>query len=130
MIQTVEAFQDKRGTLIPIEFKELPFIPKRIFLINDVPINCIRGGHAHYKTKQYICCINGLVEVILHDGSEEKTYSLKKMEAILVPELIWDAQKFLTHNSELLVICSTEFDINDYITDFNLFKNLINGELA
>jgi dTDP-4-dehydrorhamnose 3,5-epimerase-like enzyme len=123
-IENINVFNDERGLLIPIEFHNLPFIPKRVFLVNNVPINEIRGNHAHHETKQLIICVNGSVDVILHDGESEKTYRLEIGQQILVPELIWDSQKFLTENSEILVVCSTNYDINDYILDFNKFLDI------
>lgn len=128
MINKYKLFNDNRGSLIPIEFNTIPFEPKRSFIVNNVPLNEIRGNHSHYNTKQYLICINGTVDVILNDGINEITYNLIKGESILIPELIWDSQKFTSEDSEILVFCSTEYDINDYILDFNEFKKIINNE--
>jgi UDP-2-acetamido-3-amino-2,3-dideoxy-glucuronate N-acetyltransferase len=122
---TLLAFNDYRGSLIPLEFSEIPFIPKRIFVVNNVPTNTIRGNHSHYTTKQLIICTNGSVDVILYDGINEITTNLQKGDTILVPELIWDSQKFLTDNSEIIVLCSTSYDYDDYIFDFNKYLSII-----
>ena len=114
-------FLDDRGSLIPIEFNSLPFIPIRAFVVSDVPKNTIRGNHSHYTTKQYLLCLEGQIEVILHDGINESKILLEKNEGVLVPELIWDSQKFLTKKSQLVVFCSTNYDHDDYIFDFNKF---------
>ena len=119
-------FEDERGLLLPVEFFNLPFTPKRVFIVNNVPLNMVRGNHSHYKTKQYLICVNGTVDVILHDGFNEITHSLKKGESILIPELIWDSQRFTSENSEILVLCSNEFQKEDYILDFENFKVLKN----
>jgi hypothetical protein len=126
-MKTLKVFEDFRGCLIPIEFNDLPFVPKRVFFINDVPVNCIRGNHSHYETKQFLICVGGIVEVIIHDGFKEKSYFLKKGETILIPELIWGAQKFILEKSEILVLCSTNYEENDYILDFETFKKIKNG---
>jgi dTDP-4-dehydrorhamnose 3,5-epimerase-like enzyme len=118
-------FEDERGNLLPIEFENLNFIPKRVFFINNVPKNCERGGHAHFETKQFIICLKGEIEVILDDGHNESQFVLKKNQGGLIPNLIWDKQKFLEEDSELLVLCSTSYDVNDYIFDFSEFKNII-----
>ena len=123
-INKLKLFNDERGCLIPIEFNSLPFEPQRIFVVNNVPINRIRGNHAHHKTKQLIICTNGSVDVLLNDGVKDYTYRLEKGEQILVPELIWDSQQFLTENTELLVICSTPYEHDDYIFDFIDFINI------
>jgi len=49
-------------------------------------------------------------------------------ESILIPKMVWDSQEFLDKNSEILVVCSTEYDINDYILNYNEFLNLTNGK--
>jgi UDP-2-acetamido-3-amino-2,3-dideoxy-glucuronate N-acetyltransferase len=119
-----KSFEDDRGSLLPIEFEDLPFIPKRVFLINNVPVESIRGNHAHYETEQFLFCVNGSIEVILNNGESENCFIINKNQGVLVPKLIWDSQKFLYPNSTLLVLCSTKYDDRDYIFDFNLFKSL------
>jgi dTDP-4-dehydrorhamnose 3,5-epimerase-like enzyme len=119
-------FEDERGLLLPVEFFDLPFTPKRVFIVKNVPLNMIRGNHSHYKTKQYLICVNGTVDVILHDGFNEITHKLTKGESILIPELIWDSQKFTSENSEILVLCSNEYRQEDYILDFEIFKQIKN----
>jgi len=119
-------FEDERGILMPVEFFDLPFTPKRVFIVKNVPLNMVRGNHSHYNTKQYLICINGTVDVILHDGLNETIHNLIKGQSILIPELIWDSQKFTSEDSEILVLCSNEYDANDYILDFDKFKKIKN----
>lgn len=123
-IVKLKTFDDNRGSLIPIEFSSLSFEPKRVFIVNNVPVNMVRGNHSHHKTKQLIICINGSIDVILHDGITESTIRLERGEQIFIPELIWDSQKFLKENSEILVMCSTNYDFEDYIFDFEEFTRL------
>ena len=130
MVNSYNVFNDDRGSLIPIELKNVPFEVKRVFVVNNVPLNEIRGNHSHYNTKQYLICINGSVDVILNDGINETIYKLIKGQSILIPELIWDSQRFTSENSEIMVFCSTEYDIDDYILDFNKFKQIINEKLV
>lgn len=117
-------FVDDRGALTPFELDFLSFVPKRIFFVDNVPENSVRGNHAHHKTKQFLICLEGQIEVILHDGIEQSSFTLNKNEGILIPELIWDAQRFITSNSTLLVLCSTNYDSDDYISDFETFKKI------
>ena len=125
-IKKLKIFSDERGDLVPFEFSKLTFIPKRIFTVSNVPKDSIRGGHSHFSTVQILVCISGEIEVILHDGFVEKISKIKKGEYIVVDKLIWDSQKFLTKDSTLLVICSTEYNIDDYILDFNEFLKIKN----
>jgi dTDP-4-dehydrorhamnose 3,5-epimerase-like enzyme len=121
----IKSFEDDRGSLLPLEFSNIGFEPKRLFVVNNVPINSIRGNHAHYKTRQFIICINGVVNVILDYIDSKEIIKLVKHEAIMVPEMVWDSQEFLSNNSEILVVCSTVYDIDDYILDYDKFKDII-----
>lgn len=115
---------DTRGCLVPINFSELPFVPLRVFNVDSVPPGTTRGGHAHHKTEQIIVCTKGVIEVILHNGQTEETTTLLKGDSILVPKMVWDSQLFVTPEASIMVLCSTEYDPEDYIHDFEEFQNL------
>ena len=121
----IQIFEDERGSLLPVEFKDLEFTPKRLFFINNVPQLVERGGHAHFKTKQILICVGGSVEVLLDDGKEKKTHLLSQGQSILIPEMVWDSQRFLDKDTEILVLCSTLYDKEDYIFDYDDFVKLI-----
>jgi hypothetical protein len=38
--------------------------------------------------------------------------------------MVWAWQYYSVENSEIMVLCSHEYDKNDYITDFEEFKRL------
>ena len=124
---TFNCFADKRGYLLPIDLDMFDFQPKRIFVVNGVPVGSVRGNHSHYKTKQYLICTRGSVNVMLDDGTTTKTITLTQNESVLIPELVWDSQEFLTENAEILVVCSTKYDINDYILTYDEFINTVNN---
>lgn len=120
-ITTHKDFDEDRGYLLPITFSELDFEPKRMFVVNNVPNSDIRGMHAHYTTRQLLICTKGKVNVKLDDGITAKTYLLRKGQSIIIPKLVWDSQEFLSINSEIVVLCSTEYNIDDYILDYDTF---------
>lgn len=126
-MEKLKIFSDDRGDLLPIEFSNVSFIPKRIFTIYNVPKNTIRGEHSHYETTQLLICQSGKIEVYLHDGTFKYKKILYKGDQILIDKLIWGSQKFLTKNSNLLVLCSTNYDINDYILNFDDFLKIKNN---
>jgi mannose-6-phosphate isomerase-like protein (cupin superfamily) len=119
---------DEDGVLVPIEAeKQIPFKIKRIFYVYGVE-DCLlpRGCHAHHKTKQVLICLNGKIEVTCKDGTEEKKFLLESpQQAIYIPEMIWDEQKYKTPDSILLSICSTQYDPKDYINDYEEFKSIL-----
>ncbi len=53
-----KAHIDERGSLVPVEFKVLDFVPKRLFYVTDAPKGCRRGGHSHKETRQIALIVN------------------------------------------------------------------------
>lgn len=117
-------FKDEDGTLVPIEFSKLPFEPKRIFYVCDVPKDEERGMHAHYNTQQVLTCVRGKILIKLHNGISISETVLQENDTIFIEKMIWDSQVFLTGDDVLLSICSTAYSTEDYISDFDLFLKL------
>ena len=114
------------GNLIPIESDmDIPFDIKRIFYVYGVKDQNDRGKHSHYKTKQLLICLNGEIEVLCDDGKKKKRYFLSKPnEAVYIPELIWDEQKYMSEDSVLLVLSNTHYDEKDYIESYDDFLKI------
>ena len=123
--QTLENFSDERGHLYPLEFDRIPFTPKRLFIVSDVPKGEVRGEHAHYKTEQFLICLSGEIEVILEKGDGETRVTLTPFQGVHVPSMVWDSQVFKTGKDNLLVLASTHYDKTDYIESINEFKKLL-----
>ena len=124
-IDNFNYFSDERGDLIPIYKNVVPFEIQRMFYISNVPENIFRGGHAHKTTRQYLICLSGQLDVILKNSKCQETYNLIKNQGIYIPELIWDEQKFLQPDTNILVLCSTPYNQDDYIRDFSNFINYV-----
>lgn len=124
MLTNLKIIKDDDGTLVPIEFSDLPFEPKRVFYVCNVPEQEERGGHAHFQTEQLLICIKGEILVKLHDGTKLSEYTLHPNQAILVDKMVWDSQVFKTGSDVLLSICSTAYNKADYIEDFSKFIEL------
>ena len=124
-MQKIKSHSDERGKLVPITFSELPFKPKRTFYVGNVPTNTIRGGHAHFKNRQMLICVSGKILVGLDYGDRYEEKMLCEDEACIVENMVWDTQKFMVDNSLLLVLCSEEFDKDDYIKDIERFYELV-----
>jgi hypothetical protein len=124
MLTNLKIIKDNDGTLVPIEFSDLPFDPKRIFYVSDVPKGEERGCHAHFETRQLLICLQGVILVKLHDGKELRDFKLYPNESVLVEKMIWDSQVFKTGRDVLLSICSTNYDPSDYIEDFKEFLRI------
>ena len=115
-------YNEDRGYLLPINFSELDFEPKRMFVVNSVPPNDVRGNHAHHTTRQLLICTNGHVKVTLDNSEKVEVHLLSKGQSVVIPKLIWDTQEFLSIDSEIVVLSSTEYSIVDYITNYREFQ--------
>ena len=125
-VNTVEYFRisvDNRGNLIPIDFDELPFTPKRVFIVNSVPQSITRGQHAHKQCKQVILCLTGEVWIITYNG-EYVPNILFPGQAIYIPPMIWCSQVFYD-NGNIEVFASEKYDEDDYIRNFQEYSEIV-----
>lgn len=117
---------DMRGSLSVGEIgKELPFPPKRYFLVFDVPSVEIRGEHAHKRQHQFLVCVRGSLRVMVDDGRNRDTFVLDRPNlGVHVPPMTWAAQYQYTADAVLLVLASDVYDASDYIRNYDDFLKL------
>jgi hypothetical protein len=117
-------FLDPRGNLSFIEEDtHLPFKIKRVYWIYDVPGGEHRGGHAFKNTEELIVALSGSFEVVLHDGIKEYRYMLNRSYyGVFVPRMCWRRLENFSTNSLALITASTDYAVEDYIRDFEEFK--------
>lgn len=115
---------DSRGNLSIIEeFKNIPFKIERTYWIYDVPGGEKRGGHAYKENQELIVALSGSFDVILDDGNQRKTFSLNRSYyGLYVPKGLWREMDNFSTNSLALVLASTSYNANDYIYDYQFFK--------
>lgn len=123
-IKKLNAFHDERGDLTPLEFSDLPFTPQRLFIVKNVEKGIERGKHAHHKTRQFLICLKGIIKVVTHDGIAYDEGLLSEGYATLIETYHWDWQEFLTGDDTLLVICSTSYNMKDYIFNWDKFLKI------
>ena len=120
-IQTVS---DNRGVLSVIEFSALKVFPvKRLFFINSVPEQCVRGEHAHKECFQFLIVLSGQVSVFIDDGIHQKYLVLDSSAVgLLIPPMTWATQFDFSPGSVLAVMASHDYDEDDYIRDYSDFR--------
>lgn len=123
---------DPRGNLSIIEqSKHVPFEIKRVYWIYDVPGGCDRGSHAYKENQEFIVALSGSFDVELDDGEKKNIYSLNRSyNGLYVPKGIWRTMTNFSTNSLALVLSSTEYDVNDYIMDYEEFKKWKTGKIT
>jgi UDP-2-acetamido-3-amino-2,3-dideoxy-glucuronate N-acetyltransferase len=122
----IKSHVDPRGSLFPLEFSEIPIEPARIFYVTDVPDRKTRGKHSHYKTNQLLICLKGECCVRCKDGINAGDWTLSNPSvALLIPNLIWDEQIYMSPETVLLVISDTPYDKSDYIEDWSQYCEIM-----
>jgi len=117
---------DARGNLTFIEnCRHIPFDIKRVFYLYDVPGGETRAGHA-LKTKQFLIAASGSFDVVLNDGFNRKKVNLNRSYfGLYLPELIWRELENFSSGSVCLVLASDFYSKNDYIRDYDEFKEMV-----
>ena len=114
---------DPRGNLLAFEVEQnLPFKVKRIFLVNGVPKNEVRGIHAHRECWQFLIAVAGSITVGFDDGTVAQELTLDQDDVgLLLPPLTYGKQFNFSSDAVLLVLASHSYDLNDYIDDYEEF---------
>ena len=120
----IPKIEDYRGNLSVIEKDIIPFAIKRVYYLYDVPAGAERAGHAHKKQKAFLIALSGSFEVVLKTKNKEEHVVLNKpFEGLLIENGIWREIINFSSGAVCLVIASDVFDEDDYIRDFEVFKN-------
>jgi dTDP-4-dehydrorhamnose 3,5-epimerase-like enzyme len=128
----IPKMEDPRGNLSFVENnRHVPFDIKRIFYIYDVPTGESRGAHTHQTLEQVLICLSGSFDVEIDDGQSQKTIHLNRpWEGLYIPPMIWAAEKRFDSGTVYLVLCSGEYDSEDYLRDYVDFSKRRREALA
>jgi len=126
-IITLPKIADYRGNLSFVEEEtHLPFKIRRVYWIYDVPGGEFRGSHAFKESEEFIVAISGSFDVILHNGTDEKKFSLNRSYyGLLVEKLVFRRLENFSTNSLALILASTPYNADDYIRDFDEFLTFV-----
>jgi UDP-2-acetamido-3-amino-2,3-dideoxy-glucuronate N-acetyltransferase len=124
---TLKSIPDMRGCLTVGEFeREIPFVPKRYFLVYDVPTEEVRGEHAHFECRQFLVAVKGSVHVVADDGDKREEFILDRPSTgLYLPPMTWGIQYKYSADAVLLVFASEAYDASDYIRDYSRFLELV-----
>jgi hypothetical protein len=119
--------EDDRGNLSFIEEENhVPFNINRVYWIYDVPGGEFRGSHAFKESEEFIVALSGSFDVILHDGINEKKFSLNRSYyGLYIPKLHFRRLENFSTNTLALILASTPYSEEDYIRDFEEFLTFV-----
>lgn len=126
-LTTLKYVPDMRGSLSVGEFlRDIPFAPKRYFLVLGVPTAETRGEHAHIACHQFLIAVAGSVAVVADDGTNRQEFILDRPHVgLYLPPLTWGIQYRYSADAVLLVFASDYYDAEDYIRDYNQFVQYV-----
>jgi dTDP-4-dehydrorhamnose 3,5-epimerase-like enzyme len=118
---------DARGNLSYIEeLNHIDFKICRCYWIYDVPGGEIRGGHAFYKTEEFIVALSGSFDVVLDNGIEKVVYHLNRSySGLFIPRMYWRELRNFSTNSLAFVLSSTFYNPEDYIRVYDKFMAVV-----
>jgi len=125
-LRRIRSAVDLRGSLVAADFSsDLPFVPRRAFIVFDVPTKDVRGEHAHHKCEQFLLCLVGSVSCVVDNGQMRQEFRLDRPDiGLYMPPMTWGTQYNYSPDAVLLVFASQEYDARDYIRDYDEFLRL------
>jgi dTDP-4-dehydrorhamnose 3,5-epimerase-like enzyme len=118
-----ETFSDARGVLNAIELpEELIFETKRIYYITEVPLNSIRGAHAHKKLRQIFFALSGSLTLTVTDGERTDEVRISAhSNGYYLPSGYWRELTAFEPNTICMVLATEHFDESDYIREMSTY---------
>ena len=125
-LYNIKSISEKDGLLSVLEEKkDVPFNIKRVFYEYGVSEYANRGEHANKKSRFCLIALSGSCEVIVNDGRKDTQYLLDAPTKVLyLDKMIWKTMKHYSKDCILLVLSDSLYDSNEYIRDFNEYKEL------
>lgn len=123
----VPAITDPRGDLTFIEGgNHVPFEIKRIYYIYNVPVDSLRGGHAHRDLEQVVFALSGSFRMTVDDGRKRQEYYLRNpRKGIYMSRLVWREMDQFSQGAVCMVLASHAFDETDYLRDYDEFLAVV-----
>tara|TARA_B110000238_G_C15960402_1_gene367156 strand:+ start:167 stop:550 length:384 start_codon:yes stop_codon:yes gene_type:complete len=123
----VPAITDPRGDLTFIEGgNHVPFEIKRIYYVYNVPVDSLRGGHAHRDLEQVVFALSGSFRMTVDDGRKQQEYYLRNpRKGIYMSRLVWREMDQFSQGAVCMVLASHAFDETDYLRDYDEFLAVV-----
>lgn len=120
---------DPRGDLIFIEgARHVPFQIARVYFLYNIPVDSLRGGHAHHELEQVIFALSGSFRLKVDDGATKTDYWLRDpRRGVHLGNLVWREIDSFSQGAVCMVLASQRYDEADYIRDYDAFLETVRG---
>ena len=117
--------EDKRGPLGVVEFRDVPFVPQRLFWMSDVPKGESRGNHAHKSCEQFLIVLTGSLTASIDKASgSSATYQLTAGSSLHLAVHQWLVLSNFSTDCVLAVLASEAYNEDEYIRNRKDFDSL------
>lgn len=122
-----KSHKNESGTLIAVEHDgDLPFRPRRTFILQNIRPGQSRGNHGHRTCSQLLQVVSGHVSVLIDDGENREEILLNDTAVgLYLPPMIWCSIYGFSKGSVLQVYASHPYDDADYIRSYSNFQILV-----
>jgi dTDP-4-dehydrorhamnose 3,5-epimerase-like enzyme len=127
--RALSVVQDLRGTLAIAESDNTGFSLRRVFFVSQVGQGLFRGAHAHRECEQILFPVQGTLSCSVDDGRKRVVIDMNSRNlALRIPPMVWASQFNFEVGSVLAVFASHEYDPDDYIRDYQAFRDNLGAE--
>lgn len=118
---------DPRGDLTFIEGRRhVPFDIQRVYYLYNVPVDSVRGGHAHKNLEQVIFALSGSFRIRVDDGRTQSEYLLRDpRRGLYISSMIWREMDLFSQGAVCMVIASLPYNEADYYRDYQEFLSAV-----
>lgn len=118
---------DHRGSLAFGEAgRHVPFSVRRIFWTYDIQDGNMRGDHAHRTCEMVLFPIGGSFDIELDDGKNTMVLHMDDpSRGVYIPPLVWCRLMNFTKRAACISLASEEYRAEDYIHDYEEFKQMV-----
>lgn len=118
---------DPRGDLTFVEGgRHIPFDIRRVYYLYNVPVNAVRGGHAHRDLQQVLFALSGSFRVTVDDGHAKSEYFLRNpRQGLYIDRLIWREMDMFSQGAVCMVLASLPYDEADYYRNYDDFLKAV-----
>ena len=123
----LKAFSDIRGNISVANInEEIPFEPKRFYMVFGVPSKETKGQFALKTCKQFITCARGSCQILVDDGKHRQEIFLNSPNiGVYIHPKVWVTQYKYSEDALLSVFASEQYNPDDYIRSYSDFLKIV-----
>ena len=123
----LKSYSDIRGNISVANFdEEIPFEPKRFYMVSEVPSKETKGQFALKTCQQFITCARGSCHILVDDGKNRQEILLNSPNiGVYIHPKVWVTQYKYSEDALLVVFASEQYNPEDYIRNYSDFLKII-----